>query len=924
MRNKPRTFLDEVAQNILRQNQKMENTLVLLPSRRACFFFEEAIKDQLTEISWLPQIISVEDFVERLTNFRNLPTPELILETYPFYREVFGSESETFRDYLNWITILLADFNEVDAYKIEIKKLFEYLRDERALKSWNIDGSEMTDFQKRYLDFWEHLEPLYKKLTNHFEEHKMGYQGFIYRQAAENVSSMMSDRFPLIQNIHWLGFNALNTCEEELVDYFIEKLNCQLHFDVDPYYLDNTKHEAGRFIRQYLKRWPQQSEPYSSNGFSNPQKEIETFGVSGKVGMSKVAGALLEKEGKRKNTALVLADENLLNPVLSSLPQSVDNINITLGYSLQTSLTYSFTESVLNALVNAKRASNNTLFTEDLLSVYAHPAFHYFGDHNTVSEKLGKLRESQKMAFTHTELLQFDNGLFDEPFTKNILNPNQSPGSWLSFAIDLLAKTANDENKINDKLEQFHLERLVEVLIRTADYLEDLTVKISFEELWRFVILSAQGETIPIEGEKSDFLQLMGMLETRCLDFDHLIMTSVNEGTLPAGKQGNSFIPFEVKRKFHLPTHIQKDAIFAYHFYRVLQRAKKVTLLYDTSVSDLGMNEESRFIRQLEVEWGLSGDRKWKRENISFDREPLEFQVNSIQKTENVLGQIRHYLTSKDRGLSPSALNKYFNSPADFYFRHPLGIKEKAELEKDIEVSTFGTAVHETLEELFKRFVNSKQLLKKDDVLALKPKVRSALTEKMKKRFKGDLSIGSNYLTFHAAQKMIDQFLSLQADEIENGKSFAVAHQESPEDVFLEVDGEKIKIKGFPDRIDSFDTHHRIVDYKTGSVEQKDLRISSIDDLFNFEKQGKDKARQVMFYAWLVHKTKGYEQIESGIYSLKKISGGFLKLKVGNESILQKEHFERFEELLQNTIKVMLNPDVELSQPETSSWTLYE
>ncbi|MDR9488569.1 PD-(D/E)XK nuclease family protein [Salibacter sp.] len=924
MRNDPRTFLDEVAHNILRQNQKMENTLVMLPSRRACFFFEEAVKDQLTKISWLPQIMSVEDFVERLSNFRNLPTPELILETYPFYREVFGNESETFRDYLNWITIMLADFNEVDAYKIEIKKLFEYLRDERALKSWNIDGSEMTDFQKRYLDFWEHLEPLYKKLTAHFEKHKMGYQGFIYRQAAEHVSCMMSNRFPLIQNIHWVGFNALNTCEEELVDYFIEHLDCQLHFDVDPYYLENQKHEAGRFIRNYLKRWPQQSEPYSANGFSNPQKEIETFGVSGKVGMAKVAGALLGKEGKRKNTALVLADENLLNPVLSSLPQSVDNINITLGYSLQTSLTYSFTESVLNALVNAKRASKNTLFTEDLLSVYAHPAFHYFGDQSTVSEKLGKLRESQKVAFTHTELLQFEKGLFDEPFTKKILNPNQSPGSWLNYATNLLERKANDENKVNDKLEQFHLERLVEVLIRTADYLEDLTDKISFEELWRFVILSAQGETIPIEGEKSDYLQLMGMLETRCLDFDHLIMTSVNEGTLPAGKQGNSFIPFEVKRKFQLPTHIQKDAIFAYHFYRVLQRAKKVTLLYDTSVSDMGMNEESRFIRQLEVEWGLEGNRKWNKQNISFDRDPLEFQVNSIEKTDDVLGQIRDYLTSENRGLSPSALNKYFNSPADFYFRHPLGIKEKNELEKDIEVSTFGTAVHDALEELFKRFVDSKQLLKKDDVLALKSEVRLALTEKMKESFKGDLNIGSNYLTFHAALKMIDQFLELQANELEDGDTFAIVGQEKKERTTVFVDDVEIRLNGTADRIDSFDTHHRIVDYKTGSVEQKELVIGSIDDLFDFEKQGKDKARQVMFYAWLVHKTKGYEQIESGIYSLKKISGGFLKLKVGRESILQKEHFERFEELLKNTIREMLNPDKELIQPETSSWTLYE
>ena len=919
-----KTFLQKVTAKLTEDHADFAHTMVLLPSRRGAYILREELQNQMTKTGFLPRIMAVEDFVEHLTGFRTLKGEELIPESYPIYKRIFTNRAGDFSSYLNSIHTLLADLNDIDSYLLDVRQLFAYLRDERALKLWNPGGDELTDFQKKYLDFWEKMEPFYCELTAKFDELKGGYRGYVYKKAAQNTVENMKTRFPDILNLEWVGFNNFNACEHQIFRQIREEFPARIHISVDEYYYKNKDHEAGRFVRELVSTYPKNIELYYAAGFSSPKKQITVHAAPGEYAAAKVAGSLIRAEDAEQKTALILADENLLIPALSSLPPHVDEVNVTMGIPVNKSRYYGFLQLLFKIRVLARRDKHNRIHVESLIEFLKHPGAELLTMDNQ-AELTAHLLRSQKAYLSFDELKSW----VSCNHTLKLLNVNatgnESQLDFLNLILELFtAFRLKLETQRGESTELFMLDGVLDVLGSAAHFMEKYKVVTTPEEFEKFWRLIAPGLTVPLKGKKSDFLQVMGILESRTLDFDRIIVISVNEGVIPGGRKGVSLIPHQVKVKFGLPDYAATDAVFAYHFYRLLQYPAQIDLVYDSSSSDMSHSEPSRFIRQLEIDWHIKAGGKFKHRVHSFQSRKIKDTLPEIEKTPEIQVKIRDYLTREGYGISASGLNTYLNSPFDFYLKYIVGVREPDELEENIENSTFGTVIHEVLEVLFQQYEKENLLINADDVRRLTPQVAAILNEKFKLHFKGGFQFGSNYLMHKVAGEMVNRFLKVQAAECEKGSAFYIHSQESKEVYSLKVGGINCFVNGKADRIDRFDNLVRVVDYKSGKVEPKHLKIKSIDVLFDKNKAYEmSKARQVLFYAWVVSKRLKSVDFTSGIYSMKNLNSGFIPLKVENSDVINEEILDVFEYQLIQVFEEILNPEIPFVQPAAAQYPLF-
>lgn len=918
-------FLSEVTSKLIETNDDFAASLILLPTRRGVFMFREELQSQMTKTGWLPRIMAVEDFVEQITGYRTLKGEELIPEAYPVYKEVFTDRDADFSTYLNSIHTLLSDLNDIDSYLLEVNKLFAYLRDERALKLWNPAGEELTDFQKNYLKFWEKLEPFYSGLSAKFDELKGGYRGYVYKKATVETVEKIKSRFPEITKIDWVGFNNFNACENLIFKQLQVAFDTRLHVSVDDYYFKEPGHEAGRFVRDLVGQFQKSVVLYNAGNFSNPDKKITVHGAAGEYAVAKIAGSLLNNADQTKKTALILADEGLLMPVLSSLPPGVDEVNVTMGIPVNKSRYYGFLQLLFKIRVLARRDYRQRIHAVSLIEFLKHPGADILNIENP-SEVTSNLLNSQQAYLSYDEL----KALVSCEITLKLLDVSQTGTDaqlrFLNLVNDLFVdfKTKMESSR-GESTEFFMLSGVLDVLASAAHFMkkyEVVTTPEEFEKFWRLI---APGLTVPLKGQKSDFLQVMGVLESRVLDFDRIIMTTVNEGVIPGGRKGVSLIPHQIKAKFGLPDYSAADAVFAYHFYRLLQHPVEIDLIYDSSSSDLSHSEPSRFIRQLEIDWKNKAGGNFKHSVHNFPKQKVQSVLPEIEKTPEILKKIEVYLDRENYGLSASGLNTYLNSPLDFYFKYILRVREPEELEEHIEDSTFGTVVHEVLEELFKEYEQSNLLLGNDEINELSSRVNEVLDEKFSLHFKGGFKTGANFLMHKVAKEMINRFLKVQAAECAKKDSFYILSQEAAETHKLNVEGKTCRVNGKADRIDRFDDLVRVVDYKTGNVLARDLAVKSVDELFDKSKAAeKSKARQVLFYAWVVSKRLKRVDFKSGIYSMKNLNTGFIPLKIDGSDIITEEHLNDFENKLHNVFKEMFNPEIPFSQPASAKYTLFE
>ena len=916
------SFIYDVLIDLKKKEVDISQLSFILPSKRAGVFLKNELSKINSQTLFLPEIISIEEFVENLSQLKQLSNTELLFEFYNVYQNNNSKENiDSFDTFSKWAQILLQDFNEIDRYLIPQEQIFSYLSAIQDINHWSLEVNE-TPLIKKYLTFWKTLNDTYANFTNHLINKGVGYQGLIYREAAENLESYIQTNPH--KKIVFLGFNALNTSESTIIQELLHSSMADIYWDIDVSFINANNHDASLFIKKHKNYWKYfKTHPFKwiTQNYTD-EKSISTIGVPKNVGQAKYIGELLHKL-KQENialdkTAVVLGDETLLIPILNSIPKNIETLNITMGMPLKVVPLASLFENLFILHANSK----TSFYYKDVISVLSHqfinPLFNA-ANGNLANKIIGNIQANNLIFLTKDLLISFASEkksililLFD---------------GWKDNVKIALQHCINLIYIIKDNLSRHKKENLLslEYLFKFNEVfntLNELNSKYNYinsiKILHGIYLEILNGETLDFQGEPLQGVQIMGMLESRVLDFETVIISSVNEGILPSGKSNNSFIPYGVKIENGLPTYKEKDAIYTYHFYRLLQRAKNVFILYNTESDVLHGGEKSRFITQLEVE----NIHKLKQIIVAPKIPKIKPQLISVTKTELMMTKIKDVAS---KGFSPSSLANYIRNPIDFYYQKILGIKEQENVEEIVASNTLGTVIHNTLEELYKPLVG--KLLSVEAIKAMKVEVSEKVIFHFNEIYKkGDISKGKNLIILEIAKRYILNFLNLEIQTLKQGNSIKIVAIEAKNEVSLNIPqlNFPITIKGTVDRVDELNGITRIIDYKTGKVNLSNVEIINWEDItIDYTKYS--KSFQVLCYVYMMHKKVPFNNpVEAGIISFKNLSNGFLKFSKKDRSgayankisLITQETIDAFYNELKSLILEICNPNIPFTEKE--------
>lgn len=903
------TFLQETLAALKKTKPDLSQSIFILPSKRAGGFLMNELKKQNSITQFAPQILSIEEFIEHVAHLSIVDPTELLFKSYKAYLDTKTIPTkESFENYSAWALTLLNDFNEIDRYLIPPKPFFEYLANIKTLERWGVE-KETSKLVSNYLQFWEGLPNLYKNLGSLLKNENLGYQGMVYREAASNISEYIikkGDRHHI-----FLGFNALNTAEQLIIQELLATGNSEIYWDTDQHFYNDPWHSASLFIRRYLNDWiyyEKIEKPHIPSNYLNA-KSFKIVEVQKNIGQAKYVGEVLANlsNDHLNKTAVVLGDENLLVPLLNSLPSNVSSINVTMGVPLKNFPTAIFFELLFNLQLH----SRESIYYKEILSILNHPIGNLLVAN--AKEISNKLHSDNITHLTSETLSVFSKEDENDPIKLLFNNWNDDGLVAVDHSLKLLFQLSEIEPS---KIDRLVVNKLIEVfskigaLAEKYQYLNSVTTVLNlFSEL-------VNTTTLDFEGNAYNGPQIMGVLETRVLDFEHLIITSVNEGIFPSGKSNASFITYDLKQQFKLPLFTEKDAIYTYHFYRMLQRAKTVTLLYNGHSDGMNSGEKSRFIRQLEIE---------KNPNHTIEKVVLSPSVKissappkKLQKSEQILARLREIAKN---GFSPSALTSYIRNPIDFYFQKILKLGEFEEVEENIAANTLGTIIHDTLEAFYKPLEG--EFLQQAHLEAMKERIPQEVTKQFHKTFRGGtFSKGKNLIVFEVAKRYIQNFINLEISDLKAGNQIKIEKIETRLILNIPIPGLDfpVNIGGIVDRVDSYNGKLRIIDYKTGNVKHADLEIVDWDSITEDYKFS--KAFQVLAYTAMISKEIPIQNAEAGIISFKNLNNGFLRFatKTGQRGSKNNEITEDIMALflieLKKLILEICNPDIPFIEKE--------
>lgn len=872
------SFLDKIAAVLIENySDNLSNTIVVLPNKRAKIFLIEALKNQVLTNILCPEIISIEEFIQDIAGIRAIDPIELLFEFYEVYLSITEkSNQQSFELFANWAKTLLQDFNEIDRYLLEPSHVLSYLKDIEDIKKWGIEVENKTQLLENYIDFWKSLPNYYQSLYTHLLNKGIGYQGFIYREAVNNLNNFSNS----VQNNQFVfaGFNALNAAEEKIIQHLIASDQAKIYWDVDQTFLNDPFHDAGLFVRRFKQSWEHYKlHPFEwiVNDFSQT-KNIQIIGTPKTLGQAKIAGSIIENvinanpNATLDKVAIVLGEENLLVPLLYSLPSTVGALNITMGYSSKNNPAQILIAKLFKMHTNAlsRNAKSYVLYYKDVLDILTHPLVEPYAG----TKELVKIINQNNYTFiTHDKLIELNanpNALFlllFQKWEKGSIPVLETISKLLQTIKDNLSND-NEEEKIT-KAFVFAIFKVINKLINYYSQHKHIDKIETLYAIYKQVIDLAE---VSFEGEPLNGLQIMGVLESRVLDFDTVIVTSMNEGKFPAGKSQNSFIPYDVKRELGLLTFKEKDAIYTYHFYHLLQRAKNIYLLYNTESEGLDAGEKSRFITQLEVE--KQANHTLSHEIYNAVLPETAYQPMIIPKSESVMERLKEIAV---KGFSPSALTSYIRNPIQFYFQKILRISEVEEVEENIALNTLGTIIHETLKVLYEPFIG--KFISEVAIENCFKQIDDEVLKQFKLVYKeGEIKKGRNLLAFEVAKRNVLNFLKVERESIKNGDAIKILALEQTFERILNHPSLPfpVLIKGNVDRIEERNGTIRIIDYKTGKVEKSSVTLKSWKGLTEDIKN--DKIIQVLAYAFMYEQKTELKPIEAGIISFKNLKAGFL------------------------------------------------
>ncbi len=903
------TYLEEIAIQYSK-SKDLPSHIFILPSKRASLFLKKALLEVTHHTHFAPKILSIEDFIEIVSDLKIASSIELLFDFYDVYLKSAVVEKESFESFSSWAGILLDDFNEIDRNLINRENFFSYLKDIKSIEKWGVKN-EPPELIKNYLNFWNSLSNLYTDFSNNILQKGKAHQGFVYREAANNMEHYKAASGN--KKHVFIGFNALNKAEEVIIKELLEAGNTEVFWDTDAYFMEKKYHSASYFLREFKSQWKYyQTNTFKSisNHYTKP-KHISIIGCSKSIGQVKCVAEILENipENKLEKTALVLADEELLMPVLNSLPANIKSVNITMGLPLKLLPASSFFENIFKIHIQTK----NHFYYNDVLQIIEHP----------LSAKLIPVsahqikKEIQSRNITQIKLetlLQ----LADETEHQNIQflfsasNTNVIPliQNVKNIILVLKDKIENDPILLETLFAFHEVWNKLETLNKSFQHIKTVnTLHLLFKELISTTNLDFKGE--PYKG-----LQIMGLLETRSLDFENVILVSVNEGILPAGKSNKSFITYDLKKEYNLPTTREKDAVYTYHFYRLLHRATNISLLYNNQTSGIQAGEKSRFLLQLAYESPANHiiTEKLYTPKISIPKK----KVKEIQKTPQIIEKIKNLAAY---GFSPSGLTTYIRNPIDFYDRYILGIKDLEEIEETVAVNTLGTIVHDTLQHLYEPYLNT--VLTEEILKQIQKKADDGVAKEFSNTYKdGNIKSGKNLIIFEISKRYVHNFLKQELQQIKEKNKIIVTQIENKLEAELQIPGLDftVKIRGLVDRVDRFNDSTRIIDFKTGKVTQTDLNLVNWEDITTDYKYS--KIIQVLCYAVMTSKQTNFENTQAGIISFKNLNAGFMpftkkeKARGAGDTSITEEVLSQFKNELNILILEICNPNIPFTEKE--------
>ena len=680
-------FLEEIVQIILQQHAAASDEItVVFPNRRAGLFFQKYLSMQIEKPIWSPKIVGIEEFIKSLSNLQTADQFDLVFDLYQVFNRLNNAD-ESFDRFYYWGNIMLQDFDELDKFKVDAALLFKNLAHVKDLENnldfldeeqkqligefWSGFGEKLSKHQKGFLNIWDNMFQTYHQYKNKLYEKGVAYNGMIYRDVEEELYIGQSN--PDIGQVIFAGFNALSKTEESIISWFVKEGKGDIFWDADDYYLNDRKQEAGRNLREMKFGNPILRKSFKNsygNAFSESDKKIEVISVASNVGQAQQASELLSRlDGiPDENTAVVLPNNELLFPLLHALPENVDRLNITMGYPLSASTVF----GLLDALINLQiRSEGKTVYHfKTVLAVFRHPVFSKVKDE--------QIREIEQQIVKNNTIWISESWFQKDHDVLNLIFSKYD--SFPEYLMEILRFFASDSE---DGLEREFFFHFYTLLNRLNEFILNNNLNISkqtFQKLFRQLV---QNERLPFEGEPLLGLQVMGILETRNLDFDTIIVLSMNETLMPPAPKNTSFIPYSIRKVFDLPVIDQQDAMYAYIFYRLVQRAKNIYFI-SNSTEDTGRSGEvSRFVRQLEQETDLEINHK----TISSEATLEDPRDISIKKDDTILEKLFRFTALKnyEKRFTPTALGTYLDCSLKFYFRYVLDLFEMEEITEEVQ-----------------------------------------------------------------------------------------------------------------------------------------------------------------------------------------------------------------------------------------------
>ncbi len=919
------SFLSKVVSEVLESNATLSNVTFILPNKRSGIFLKTVLKEQLHNVTFLPRILSIEEFVKEITGFDILDNVSLLFEFYGIYKEnTPKTETDSFEHFSKWASILIQDFNDLDSNLFDTTSILSYLSETKRIEQWYPDEPTTSSMVEKYLSFFEKIITYHSAFKNYLIPKNVGYQGLVYRMALEALASYKSEH--INHKFVFAAFNALNKAEEKIIQDLLINDLASIYWDHDEFY-EKSNNQSAQFFKKYQRSWPY----YVSHNFQwkesniNTPKIVHFHGLPKNISQIKHVGSLLKElhdsEGI-EDTAVILGNEKLLPSLLNSMPPEITKANITMGYELQNIALSTFFQALFNLHLNqSKWKKERTYYYKDLNILLNDPFFKtHWIQHKEIETGLKSILYIDKTIFiSEAKILSLVDDYEDIKLLFKLIfedwdKPIDTVINKIIQIIDVLRKSKEQNNLHIEYLFRFY-DIFIQLsnLNKTYGFIDSLSsLHQIFQQILKSEKLSFQGE--PLEG-----LQIMGLLESRGLDFKNIIITSVNEGFLPASGTNNSFIPMDIKFEKKIPTFFEKDAIFSFHFFRLFHRAENIYLIYNNITDDFGSGEPSRFIRQLEVAKALGqlDQVTFKKKTINPKLQVDPIYLNSIIKNDTIILRLKEVAT---KGFSPSSLTNYIRNPLDFYKRSVLGIKEFKEVEETIAANTFGTIIHDTLEQLYTPYLN--KFLQGDDIKQMILKADDQVSQQFSKSFSlSSIASGKNFLAFEIAKQFVLNFLDFESSELKKGKKIKLLGLEIPISMQHQVSGLDfgVKLKGKIDRIDQIDGATRIMDYKTGKVSQTQLKIKDWNLLGSDEKYS--KSFQVLCYAfmYLDQSDRPLEQLllQSGIVSFKNLKAGFMPFNGGQ---ITDEIMESFVSELDRLILELFNQDIPFLEKELASF----